>query len=176
MPRSLCRVSDRRRALGASVFAPAHPLAAHDIPSDATVQMFFKPAGNHLNILVRVPLKTMRDIEFPERDQGYLDLDRVDPTLREAASLWLSDFIDVYEGDALLPKPRSRGDAPLAGIRPVVRVLRAGARACHRPEAHESHDHFLGPVDAGRALRVSHPIGPLTFLDSSRRSTGWPRG
>jgi hypothetical protein len=86
--------------------APAHSLAAHDIPSDATVQMFLKPAGNRLNILVRVPLKTMRDVEFPEREKGYLDFDRVDPTLREAASLWVSDFIDVYEGDALLPKPR----------------------------------------------------------------------
>jgi HupE/UreJ protein len=85
---------------------PGHPLAAHDIPNDATVQMFFKPAGNHLNILVRVPLKTMRDLEFPERGQGYLDFDRVDPMLREGASLWVSDFIDVYEGAELLPKPR----------------------------------------------------------------------
>ncbi len=88
------------------VIAPGHPLAAHDIPSDATVQMFFKPAGNHLNILVRVPLKTMHDLEFPERAQGYLDFDRVDPLLREGASLWVSDFIDVYEGAELLPKPR----------------------------------------------------------------------
>jgi len=105
MPRNL--FASRTAALLALLFvAPAHPLAAHDIPSDATVQMFFKPAGNHLNILVRVPLKTMRDVEFPERDQGYLDFDRVDPTLREAASLWVSDFIDVYEGDERLPKPR----------------------------------------------------------------------
>jgi HupE/UreJ protein len=104
------------RSLAASLFvvalavllvvAPARPLAAHDIPNDATVQMFFKPAGNHLNILVRVPLKTMRDVEFPERGQGYLDFDRVDPALHEAASLWISDFIDVYENDARLPKPR----------------------------------------------------------------------
>ena len=82
------------------------PVAAHDIPSDATVQMFLKPDGNHLNILMRVPLKTMRDVEFPERGQGYLDFDRVDPALRESASLWLSEFIEVYEGDTLLPKPR----------------------------------------------------------------------
>jgi len=86
--------------------APVLSLSAHDIPSDATVQMFLKPAGNRLNILVRVPLKTMRDVEFPEREKGYLDFDRVDPTLRESASLWVSDFIHVYEGDALLPKPR----------------------------------------------------------------------
>jgi hypothetical protein len=85
---------------------PAQRLAAHDIPNDATVQMFFKPDGNHLNILVRVPLKTMRDVEFPVRGEGYLDFDRVDPTLREAATLWVSDFLDVYEGDQRLPKPR----------------------------------------------------------------------
>lgn len=88
------------------IIGPARPLAAHDIPSDATVQMFFKPAGNHLSILVRVPLKAMHDVEFPERGEGYLDFDRVDPALREASSLWLSDFIDVYENDALLPKPQ----------------------------------------------------------------------
>jgi HupE/UreJ protein len=86
--------------------AAARPLAAHDIPSDATVQVFFKPAGNHLNILVRVPLKTMRDVDFPERGQGYLDFDHVDPALRECATLWISDFVDVYENDARLPKPR----------------------------------------------------------------------
>src|SRR5579864_3220097 len=108
--RSMPRIYVASRAVAALLallfVAPARPLAAHDIPSDATVQLFFKPAGNHLNILVRVPLKTMRDVEFPERDQGYLDFDRVDPTLREATSLWVSDFIDVYEGDKRLPKPR----------------------------------------------------------------------
>jgi hypothetical protein len=106
MPRNLAGSRAKTAFLALLFFAPAFPLAAHDIPSDATVQMFLKPAGNHLNILVRVPLKAMRDVEFPERGQGYLDFDRVDPTLREAASLWISDFIDVYEGDLLLPKPR----------------------------------------------------------------------
>jgi len=106
MPRNLVAFRTFGALLALLVIAPPHPLAAHDIPNDATVQMFFKPAGNHLNILVRVPLRTMRDLEFPERDQGYLDFNRVDPMLREGASLWVSDFIDVYEGAALLPKPR----------------------------------------------------------------------
>jgi hypothetical protein len=88
------------------IFVPASRLAAHDIPNDATIQMFFKPQGNHLSILVRVPLKTMRDVEFPVRGEGYLDFDRVDTTLREASTLWVSDFIDVYEGDTLLAKPQ----------------------------------------------------------------------
>ena len=106
MPRNLVASCTFTSFLALLFFAPVHPLAAHDIPNDATVQMFFKPAGNHLNILVRVPLKTMRDMEFPERGQGYMDFDRVDQTLREAATLWVSDFIDVYEGDERLPKPR----------------------------------------------------------------------
>src|SRR5258707_14113590 len=98
MPRNLVASCTFASFLALLFLAPGHPLAAHDIPNDATVQMFFKPAGNHLNILVRVPLKTMRDLEFPERAQGYLDFDRVDPMLQEGASLWVSDFIDVYEG------------------------------------------------------------------------------
>jgi HupE / UreJ protein len=106
MPRNLVASCTFASFLALLFFAPVHPLAAHDIPNDATVQMFFKPAGNHLNLLVRVPLKTMRDMEFPERGQGYMDFDRVDQTLRESATLWVSDFIDVYEGTERLPKPR----------------------------------------------------------------------
>jgi len=106
MPRTLVVFRAVAALLALCVVAPLPHAAAHDIPNDATVQMFFKPDGKHLSVLVRVPLKTMRDVEFPEREQGYIDLARVDQTLREASSLWISDFIDVYEGDALLPKPR----------------------------------------------------------------------
>jgi HupE / UreJ protein len=52
-----------------------------------------------------VPLLAMRDIDFPKRGPGYLDLDRAEPYLRDAATLWVSDAIQLYEGDALLPKP-----------------------------------------------------------------------
>ena len=106
MPRTLVLFRAVAALLAVCAVAPLPHAAAHDIPNDATVQMFFKPDGKHLNVLVRVPLKTMRDVEFPEREQGYIDLARVDQTLREASSLWISDFVDVYEGDALLPKPR----------------------------------------------------------------------
>ena len=80
-------------------------LRAHDIPNDVTVQAFVKPAGDRLSLLVRVPLMAMRDIDFPKRGPGYLDLDRAEPYLRDAATLWVSDAIQLYEGDALLPKP-----------------------------------------------------------------------
>jgi HupE / UreJ protein len=79
---------------------------AHDIPNDVTVQMFVKLDGGRLRLLVRAPLNAMRDIEFPERGPGYLDLARVDPSLRDAATVWISEAIEIYEGGARLPHPR----------------------------------------------------------------------
>lgn len=79
---------------------------AHDIPNDVTVQMFVKPEGQHLHILVRVPLKAMRDILFPQRGPGYLDIERTTPLLPGAAKLWIAGFFEVYEGEALLPNPK----------------------------------------------------------------------
>ena len=78
---------------------------AHDIPNDVTIQLFLKPEGERLHLLVRVPLKAIRDINFPER-AGYLDLAHVDPLLPDAARLWISDFIELYEGEDRLPKPQ----------------------------------------------------------------------
>src|SRR4030095_14283661 len=71
-------------------------LIAHDIPNDVTVQTFFKPEGQRLRVLVRVPLSAMRDIDYPKRganNSGLLDLSRADATLRDAATLWISDFL-----------------------------------------------------------------------------------
>ncbi len=79
---------------------------AHDIPNDVTVQAFLKPEGQRLRLLVRAPMKAMRDVEFPEKGPGYLDLARSGPFLADAATLWISDAIAVYEGDMRLPKPR----------------------------------------------------------------------
>jgi hypothetical protein len=84
----------------------ALPAAAHDIPNDVTVQAFVRPAGTTLDLLLRVPLVALRDINFPEQPSGYLDLPKAELLLHDAANLWLADFIDVYEDDALLPKPR----------------------------------------------------------------------
>lgn len=90
----------------AALFLACHGAAAHDIPVDVTVQALVKPAGEQLHLLIRVPLKAMRDVEFPERGPGYLDLGRVDASLHEAATLWIANEIEIYEGDARLPNPR----------------------------------------------------------------------
>src|SRR6516164_769689 len=79
---------------------------AHDIPADITIQAFFKPEGQHLHYVVRVPMKAMRDIEFPKRGPGYLDMARVDEYLHDAAEQWISNFTEIDENDTRLPKPQ----------------------------------------------------------------------
>jgi hypothetical protein len=81
-------------------------VSAHDIPRDVTVQAFAKPEGHSFKLLVRVPLKAIMDIEFPRKERDYVDLERVDQSLRDAAMIWLARKIDLYEEDALLPDPR----------------------------------------------------------------------
>jgi hypothetical protein len=79
---------------------------AHEVPTDVTINLFVKPAGDRLELLVRVPMAAMRDIDVPTRGPGYLDLARADAALRDAIKLWLIDHIDVFENENRLPAPR----------------------------------------------------------------------
>jgi hypothetical protein len=79
---------------------------AHDLPADVRVNAFVKPEGQRLSLLIRVPLKAMRDVDFPRRAAGFLDLARADASLRNAATLWIADNVDLYEGDVRLAYPR----------------------------------------------------------------------
>ena len=65
-----------------------------------------KPAGTQLQLLVRVPLAAMNEVDFPKRGPGYLDLAHADAALRNAASLWIADNVEIYEGDVRLADPR----------------------------------------------------------------------
>jgi hypothetical protein len=79
---------------------------AHDIPDEVRIQAFARPEGQSLKLLVRVPLKAMRDVDVPQRSGGFLDFSRVDSALRNAVTLWLSDELELYENDVRLAKPR----------------------------------------------------------------------
>ena len=80
--------------------------AAHDILNDVQVQAFVKPDGRRLQLLMRVPLLAMREVDFPRRGIGILDLARADDALSNAAKLWIADNVELYEGDVRLGYPR----------------------------------------------------------------------
>jgi HupE/UreJ protein len=90
----------------AGLFVPSGsaPLA-HEIPSKVTVLAFVKAEGIRLRLLIRAPLWAMRDVEFPQRGLGYLDIPRTSAMLNDAARVWLADYVQVYEEDQLLATP-----------------------------------------------------------------------
>jgi hypothetical protein len=90
-------------ALAAGASAPA---LAHDIPADVRITAFVKASEHRLELLIRVPLAAMIEIDFPRRGPGYLDLARAEAALRDAAKLYLTDNVTVYEDGAPLPTPQ----------------------------------------------------------------------
>ena len=79
-----------------SLISPQKAIS-HEIPNDVVVKTFFKPQNNEANLLIRVPLEAMRDMNFPTFGPGYLDLEKTDQLILDAAEIWLGNFVDVYE-------------------------------------------------------------------------------
>ena len=79
---------------------------AHEIPTEVTAHLMAKPVGDRLQLLVRVPLSSMRDVEFPALPSGYLDTEKLAPQLPDLATVWIAGFIEIYEAGARLPQPR----------------------------------------------------------------------
>jgi hypothetical protein len=80
---------------------PSTPFA-HEIPPSVTVLGFVKPETGRLRVVMRVPLEAIRDIDFPVRGAGYLDISRSTPQLRDAAKVWIADYIQLFEDDRQL--------------------------------------------------------------------------
>jgi hypothetical protein len=82
------------------------PACAHEVPVDVVVHAWLKPESDRLTLIVRVPLEAMRDIRFPQRGPGFLDIPAADGTLRDAAQIWIANDIELYENDTRLAEKR----------------------------------------------------------------------
>ena len=78
---------------------------AHEIPNDVRVDVYLIPEADRLEALVRLPLAAMRDVDFPLRGPGYLDLARTGPSLDTATRVWIVDGLSVYADGIELAQP-----------------------------------------------------------------------
>jgi hypothetical protein len=69
---------------------------AHDLPGKLTILMFVKPQGERLNVVLRVPMEALTEIQFPLRGQGYLDLEQADPALLDAAKMYVTENMRFF--------------------------------------------------------------------------------
>ena len=135
-------------ALLAVVLLPLY-LSAHDVPSDVRIQIFVKPEGQTLRLLVRLPLASINDISWPELQPGVLDLSRAETALRQATSTALVDYIEVYEAGRKLEPRVAAVRASIPADRSFDAYDQALAHITAPPRSYET-DVFLaqGLLDA----------------------------
>lgn len=112
----------------------AAPLSAHEIPERVAVRAFVQHTGTVLRVLVRVPLEAMRDVDFPLRADGSLDLVRARTLLPEAAQTWIANSLAITADGATLAAPRISGARiALPNDRAFESVESARASFLHAP-------------------------------------------
>ena len=92
--------------VAATVLARPASISAHDVPTDVTYQVLVKPDRHRLGAIVRVPLKAIVEVDFPKQGPGYLDFARADNALREAATVWIANNVELYEEDRRVTESR----------------------------------------------------------------------
>ena len=129
------KVLSRLAVVTVLLIALAPSLRAHEVPNEVTVFGFVRPEGNTLKLLIRAPLKSMRDIDIPTVAGGFLDFSRIEPALDHAATLWIGDFVEVYENDQRLGTGKVSalrvslpGDKSFASYSEALANLTTGAR------------------------------------------------
>lgn len=85
---------------------PVSVAVAHEVPQHVDVMAFVKPEGRRLRVVVRVPLESMRDMQFAMRPDGTLDLTQLGSRLAEAAELWVANYVQFYENGVLIDAGR----------------------------------------------------------------------
>lgn len=78
---------------------------AHEVPRHVGVRAFVIAAPDRVRLLVQIPLEAVRDVDWPLRANGSLDVARAAPFLRDAAALWIRDGVTMRDGGAALPAP-----------------------------------------------------------------------
>jgi mono/diheme cytochrome c family protein len=78
---------------------------AHEVPRHVGVRAFVVPAPDRVRLLVQIPLEAVRDVDWPLRANGSLDVARAAPFLRDAAALWIRDGVALRDGGRDLPAP-----------------------------------------------------------------------
>ncbi|HUQ89369.1 MAG TPA: HupE/UreJ family protein [Vicinamibacterales bacterium] len=117
-------------------------IAAHEVPNEVTVLGFVHPEGKTLRVLIRAPLKSMRDIDIPTVAGGFLDFSKMEAAERHAAQVWIRDFVEVYENGKQLTVP----------------VIAATRTSLPSDRSFESYDAALANITTGAKLEQNTEI------------------
>ena len=91
--------------------------AAHDIPSDVD-RPRVRPSrwASSFSCWCACRSSAIRDLDFPEDERGYLDIEKLAPLLPDAATVRIADLMEIHEGSRTSarasgePRRRSRSN------------------------------------------------------------------
>lgn len=84
---------------------------AHDVAGELRLHAFAKPQDGQLQVVLRVPLELLLNVDLPKRGNGYLDLVRMDEALPRAVQAAAKDIEFFADGRRL---ELGRGQARIA--------------------------------------------------------------
>jgi HupE / UreJ protein len=77
-----------------------------DLPPEVVLQGFVKPEDGRIQLLLRLPLSLLANFSPPKRGPGYLELDRINTTLRQVAAATGRQIELSVDGKTLAPTTR----------------------------------------------------------------------
>lgn len=76
-------------------------IEAHEIPASVIVRMLVRQQPTMISVMVRVPLESIRDIDFPlVKGTPYVDFTRADSLTQQAVETWILPFLEVRANGA----------------------------------------------------------------------------
>lgn len=95
-------------ALVVLILFAAGPARAHDTPDEFVIRTFVKPDGKQLNVLIRMPLSILLNMDLPKRGPGFLDLAQIEPALARSGEAVAREVVFFEDGQRLVPTPLAR--------------------------------------------------------------------
>jgi hypothetical protein len=152
---------------GALLLARPSSIAAHEIPASVRVRMEVARDTSALRVVVRVPLESIRDIDFPlQPGSPYVDFTRADSLAAQAVDTWLLPYITVAADGREVP-----------GRMLAARLTPRGAQLPVQSIALEAE--LLYPVPASAQVTIdprlarlgvrTHSVVTFVKLDGSRQ-------
>ena len=92
------------------------PADAHDVPGEFRAHAFIKAEGERLQVLVRVPLSLLLNLDLPKKGPGYIDLAQADAVMQRAAGA-VDKALEVYEDGRRLSTASTRARISLPSDR-----------------------------------------------------------
>ncbi|HUG23168.1 HupE/UreJ family protein [Piscinibacter sp.] len=76
----------------------------HDVADELRVHGFVRPQGEHLVVVMRLPLQLLLNVDLPKHGNGYLDLDAARDAFPRAIAATAKGIVFLEDGEPLVPR------------------------------------------------------------------------